>query len=66
MFSPLQANYPEYLGHMFIINAPLVFSAMWRLIKPWLEERTHKKIQVRREAGQRFHCTAVCIRLVRG
>jgi CRAL/TRIO domain len=31
---------------MFIVNAPMIFKAMWAVISPWLEQRTQAKIQV--------------------
>jgi CRAL/TRIO domain len=42
-----QDNYPEMLGRICIINAPMVFKAVWALIKPLLNPRTLSKIQVR-------------------
>ncbi|OMJ78324.1 hypothetical protein SteCoe_21879 [Stentor coeruleus] len=39
-----QDFYPEILGKMFIINTPMLFSVAWKIIKPWLDERTQKKI----------------------
>eukprot|EP00249_Psilotum_nudum_P016013 c25610_g1_i2 orf=513-1037(+) len=41
-----QDYYPEYLGKMFIVNSPTAFKAMWPMIKPWLDKRTQKKIEV--------------------
>jgi len=41
-----QDNYPEVLGKMFIVNAPLVFYAVWNAIKPWIDERTKSKISI--------------------
>lgn len=41
-----QDNYPEMLGRICIINAPLVFKAIWALVKPLLNPRTLSKIQV--------------------
>lgn len=35
-----QDNYPEHLGEMFVINCPTVFSIIWSLVKPMLDERT--------------------------
>ncbi|ODN98238.1 Sec14 cytosolic factor [Cryptococcus wingfieldii CBS 7118] len=37
---------PETMGHMFIINAPYLFSTVWSLIKPWLDEATVRKIHI--------------------
>ncbi|KAJ7537254.1 hypothetical protein O6H91_12G106100 [Diphasiastrum complanatum] len=41
-----QDYYPEYLGKMIIINAPVAFKAMWTVVKPWIDKRTKKKIEV--------------------
>lgn len=37
---------PETMGRFFIINAPYLFSGVWSLIKPWLDEVTVKKISI--------------------
>jgi hypothetical protein len=34
------------MGFMFIINAPYLFSTVWSLIKPWLDEATQRKIHI--------------------
>lgn len=39
-------NYPEMMGHMCIINAPMAFRAIWKLVKPMLDLRTQSKIEV--------------------
>mmetsp|Transcript_32792 Transcript_32792/g.91846 ORF Transcript_32792/g.91846 Transcript_32792/m.91846 type:complete len:400 (+) Transcript_32792:100-1299(+) len=41
-----QANFPEMLKRLFIIRAPAAFTAIWRLIKPWLDARTLAKIEI--------------------
>jgi len=41
-----QDNYPEHLGNMFILNSGYTFSAVWSVIKPWLDERTQDKIKL--------------------
>ena len=41
-----QDNYPEMLGKMFIINAPKIFSMLWKFISPMLEQHTRDKISV--------------------
>ncbi|KAF8903929.1 CRAL-TRIO domain-containing protein [Gymnopilus junonius] len=41
-----QDRYPETLGKFYIINAPWAFSAVWTVIKPWLDEVTVKKISI--------------------
>ncbi|ORY21908.1 CRAL-TRIO domain-containing protein [Naematelia encephala] len=41
-----QNHYPETMGFMFIINAPYLFSTIWSLIKPWLDEATVRKIHI--------------------
>jgi len=41
-----QDNYPETLGKTLIINAPVVFRAIWAVVKPMLDPRTQEKIEV--------------------
>nr|ODN74966.1 Sec14 cytosolic factor [Cryptococcus depauperatus CBS 7841] len=41
-----QNHYPEVMGRFFIINAPYLFSTVWSLIKPWLDEATVRKIHI--------------------
>ncbi|XAR67351.1 hypothetical protein NMG60_11002069 [Bertholletia excelsa] len=39
-------NYPEKTETYYIVNAPYVFSACWKVVRPLLQERTRKKVQV--------------------
>jgi len=41
-----QDRYPECMGKFYIINAPWAFSAVWSIIKPWLDEVTVSKIDI--------------------
>jgi hypothetical protein len=41
-----QDYYPECQGKMFIINTGMTFSALWAIVKHWLDEKTRKKISV--------------------
>jgi hypothetical protein len=34
------------MGKFYIINAPWAFSAVWSVIKPWLDEVTVSKIDI--------------------
>ena len=31
---------------MFIVNAPMLFTGVWALVKVWLDEKTREKIQI--------------------
>eukprot|EP00936_MAST-01D_sp_MAST-1D-sp1_P002561 g2561.t1 len=42
-------HYPERMGTIFIINVPSVFSIVWKAIKPLLDPRTARKIQIHRK-----------------
>jgi hypothetical protein len=41
----LQTHYPETLGRLYFADAPLVFWAAWRLVKPFVAEGTRGKIE---------------------
>lgn len=41
-----QNYYPETMGKMLIINAPTVFTAVWSVVKGWLDPRTVSKIEI--------------------
>ncbi|CAH9112143.1 unnamed protein product [Cuscuta epithymum] len=45
-------NYPERTITYYIVNAPYVFSACWKVVRPLLHERTRKKIRVLSGSGQ--------------
>jgi hypothetical protein len=40
-----QAQYPERLHKVYLVNAPFGFETAWKLIRPLLDERTAVKIQ---------------------
>jgi len=46
-----QDYYPESLGQIFVVRAPTIFAVVWRVIKPWLNERTQTKIDIHRDLG---------------
>mmetsp|Transcript_37992 Transcript_37992/g.34022 ORF Transcript_37992/g.34022 Transcript_37992/m.34022 type:complete len:345 (+) Transcript_37992:43-1077(+) len=41
-----QDYYPEIMGQMFIVNAPMLFSGAWAVIKQFLDEKTRQKIKI--------------------
>lgn len=42
--SAFEANYPEYLGVILIHKAPWIFGTVWRIIRPWIDQRVASKI----------------------
>lgn len=42
------AHYPERLGGVVVVNAPLLLSTAWAVIRLWLDERTNSKVQILR------------------
>ncbi|KAF9608964.1 hypothetical protein IFM89_012141 [Coptis chinensis] len=45
-------NYPEKTDTYFIANAPYIFSSCWKIVKPLLQERTRRKVQVLQGSGR--------------
>jgi len=41
----LQSHYPETLGAMLIVDSPIIFSACWVVIKPWIDPITVDKVK---------------------
>ena len=41
-----QDYYPENMGVMFLVNANAFFSALWNIVKGFIDEKTRKKILV--------------------
>ena len=48
-----QDNYPETLGKMYIINAGMLFSAVWTIVKPFLDPVTQSKIVIISGSGKK-------------
>jgi hypothetical protein len=46
-----QDYYPESLGQIFVVRAPAIFAIVWKVIKPWLNERTQTKVDIHRDLG---------------
>ncbi|XP_031270497.1 phosphatidylinositol/phosphatidylcholine transfer protein SFH2 isoform X1 [Pistacia vera] len=45
-------NYPEKTNAYYIVNVPYIFSACWKVVKPLLQERTRRKVQVLSGSGR--------------
>ncbi|KAG2302110.1 hypothetical protein Bca52824_030761 [Brassica carinata] len=45
-------NYPEKTNTYYVVNAPYIFSACWKVVKPLLQERTRKKVHVLSGCGK--------------
>ena len=41
-----QDNYPEIMSSLFIVNAPFIFKGAWAMLKPFIDEKTRKKISI--------------------
>lgn len=38
--------YPEIMGNLFVCNAPMTFTAIWAVVKGFLDEKTRGKIKI--------------------
>eukprot|EP01083_Nonionella_stella_P177133 621763_1 len=41
-----EANYPDILSQLFVINAPWLFTTVWAVIKLFISERNQQKVQI--------------------
>lgn len=41
----------QMMGKMYILNAPMVFTMVWKVVKPWLTERILGKIEIFSDTG---------------
>lgn len=48
-----QNYYPEMLGQMFLINTSFFFSAVWTIVKGFVDEKTRNKICVEKSSYQK-------------
>jgi len=48
-----QNYYPEMLGQMFLINTSFFFSAVWTIVKAFVDEKTRNKISVEKSSYQK-------------
>jgi len=42
----VEANYPETMGQLLIVRAPKVFSVVWTLLSPFIDDNTRKKFMI--------------------
>jgi hypothetical protein len=47
-------NYPESMHKIIVINAPMAFQVMWKVVKPWIHPITRSKIEL---VGSRYEET---------
>ena len=53
IFEMLQSQYPERLATLFFIDAPFIFWGVWRIVSPFVPERTRAKLKfISGEAGR--------------
>jgi len=48
-----QNYYPEMLGQMFLINTSFFFSAVWTIVKSFIDEKTRNKVSVEKSSYQK-------------
>lgn len=45
LLSIVQANYPETMHRILVVDSPYIFSACWAVIRPWIDPVTAAKIE---------------------
>ncbi|CAE7252065.1 unnamed protein product [Symbiodinium pilosum] len=58
-----EAHYPDTVAHIFVVNAPWIFQALFVLIRPFLNEDTLTKIHFSSEVPDEllWHLGADCL-----
>lgn len=46
MIATVQDYYPELLGKLIVVNASFLIKSAWTIVKPWLDKKTRKKIEL--------------------
>jgi membrane-anchored glycerophosphoryl diester phosphodiesterase (GDPDase) len=41
-----QNHYVERSCRILVVNAPMIFSMVWSVVSPWINERTREKIKI--------------------
>jgi len=41
-----QKYFPELMGELYVVNAPMLFYGIWNIVKLWIDERTKQKIHI--------------------
>lgn len=44
LISWMQDYYPERLGKLFILHAPYIFMKVWKIVYPFIDNKTKKKV----------------------
>lgn len=43
----LQFYYPEVVKKLYVVNAPMIFRMLWRMVKPWLHPVVRRPVKHR-------------------
>ena len=44
-FHLLQLHFPERVKRIFMLDSPIIFDALWRIVRPFVDPETRKKVQ---------------------
>lgn len=44
-FHLLQQHFPERVKRIFMLDSPIIFDALWRIVRPFVDPETRKKVQ---------------------
>ena len=54
MMSTCEPNFPERLGKIFLVRAPWIFPALYKVVRPILNEGTANKIQILGKSKEKY------------
>jgi hypothetical protein len=54
-----QDYYPQTLSKRIMFNAPLIFSTLWTIVKPFLDKNTTEKTHIQSGSGQNLNIAVI-------
>jgi hypothetical protein len=44
LFNALQSHYPQRVEKLFMVNVPLIFNGLWKVVSPFIKDAVREKV----------------------